>query len=139
MEITLTRPLPDGVGYISQWFGEHPEWYEKFGQVGHTGIDYAAPFGTPVLAAHNGIIYTGNDPDGYGLYVIVRGSKFQTLYAHLSSIEVTPKQEVVARQIIGRLGSTGNSTGNHLHFGLKVLSMRNPKYGNYIDPVPFRG
>jgi len=138
MNISLARPVPEGIGTVSQWFGQHPEWYTCFGLVGHNGIDYAVPEDTPVLAAHAGRITASNDPAGYGFYLLVQGEQYQTLYAHLRSTIVVTGQDVVAGEQIAWSGNTGNSTGPHLHFGLKITGMRNPGYSHYIDPAPFR-
>lgn len=135
MRITLARPLPNGIGKVSQWFGEHPDWYRKYGLAGHSGIDYAAPLGTPVLAAHVGLVQVGSDPNGYGNYVKVIGARMTTLYAHLSQITVTAGQRVQAGDRLGYVGSTGNSTGPHLHFGLKIAGVRNAAYGDWLDPM----
>lgn len=136
MNISLRRPLPDGAGRVTQWFGENLSDYSRFGLVGHPGIDYGVELGTPVMAAHVGEIVTGNDPAGYGLFVRVVDSMFSTIYAHLNEITVHDGDIVKAGQQIGLSGSTGNSTGYHLHFGLRMG--RNPAYGGYCDPVPFR-
>lgn len=134
----LVRPLPNGSGYVTQRFGEHPEWYARFGLAGHNGLDYGVPRGTPVMAAHAGIVTVGDDPTGYGLYVRVTDDRRVTIYAHLSNILVLPGAQVVAGQNLGLSGSTGNSTGPHLHFGLKWLNGVNPAYAGWVDPVPFR-
>lgn len=138
MEISLARPLLTGVGSVSQWFGEHPEWYKKFGLYAHNGIDYAMAVGNQVLAAQIGTVYIGNDPNGYGLWVRVVGTDFQTIYAHNSKLLVVAGDKVEPGQLIALSGNTGNSTGPHLHFSLKVNGMRNPGFANWIDPVPFR-
>ena len=135
MRITLARPLPDGSGRVSQWFGEHPDWYAPYGMAGHNGIDYAAYTGTPVLAAHVGVVQVGNDPGGFGNYVKVVGSRMTTLYAHLSHVSVQAGDRVQAGAQLGRVGSTGNSTGPHLHFGLRIAGVRNQAYGNWLDPM----
>lgn len=140
MLISLTRPLPDGVGRVSQWFGSNAPAYKRFGLAGHNGIDYAVPLGTPILAAHDGVLVIGApDPTGYGTFVKVRGEQIETLYAHLSALaEHQTGEHVNFGDCIGYSGSTGNSTGPHLHFGLRVIGMRNPAYSGWIDPVPFR-
>jgi len=138
MEISLARPLPTGKGYVSQWFGEHPDWYKKYGLYAHNGIDYAVASGTQVLAAHGGTIYIGNDPSGYGLWVRIVGSSFQTIYGHNSKFLFAAGDKVELGQPIALSGNTGNSTGPHVHFSIKVNGMRNPGYANWIDPVPFR-
>jgi murein DD-endopeptidase MepM/ murein hydrolase activator NlpD len=136
MEISLVRPVVGG--RVSQWFGTNPEAYARFGLAGHNGIDYAVISGTPVRAAHDGVLrIAAVDPSGYGLYCVVDGEKFSTLYAHLAGV-IAAEGEVRAGQPIAVSGNTGNSTGPHLHFGLKVTGLRNPAYRNYIDPAPFR-
>jgi murein DD-endopeptidase MepM/ murein hydrolase activator NlpD len=139
MLISLHRPIPNDIGQVSQWFGEHPEWYGKFSLAGHNGIDYAVPATTPVLAAHDGIVrLEGYDPEGYGIYMYIISDRFQTLYAHLSKPIVEHGQAVIAQQSIALSGNSGNSTGPHLHFGLKIKGMHNQAYRDWIDPVPFR-
>lgn len=84
----------------------------------HTGTDIAAPMGTPVLAAYAGQVALADFFGGYGLSVALDHNKAtqQTLYAHLSEIFVKPGEWVKQGEVIGRVGSTGNSTGPHLHF-----------------------
>lgn len=135
MRITLARPLPDGIGRVSQWFDEHPDWYKKFGLYAHNGLDYSAPLGTPVLAAHVGTVQVGSDPHGYGNYVRVVGARMTTIYAHLAQISVTVGQRVRPGEQLGAVGSTGNSTGPHLHFGLRIAGVRNAAYGDWVDPM----
>lgn len=84
----------------------------------HSGTDIGAPSGTPVLAAFSGRVNTSGFLGGYGLTVILEhsGDRAQTLYAHLSEVFVQPGETVEQGEVIGRVGSTGNSTGPHLHF-----------------------
>jgi murein DD-endopeptidase MepM/ murein hydrolase activator NlpD len=87
----------------------------------HGGIDLGAPEGTPVLAAADGTVIAANSTDswggGYGYYVkIQHDGTYSSLYAHCSRIAVTNGQEVKRGQVIGYIGSTGRSTGSHLHF-----------------------
>ncbi|MDR3192936.1 MAG: M23 family metallopeptidase [Treponema sp.] len=86
----------------------------------HEGLDLAAPEGTEVFAAGGGTVTeTGYDPV-YGNYVILRhGDNWTSLYGHLSRTEITLRQEVRSGSLIGRVGSTGQSTGPHLHFELR--------------------
>lgn len=86
----------------------------------HLGVDYAAPAGTPVKSAGNGMITFVGTKTGYGKTVIVQhGSGYSTLYAHLSRFASIRKGQKVAQgQLIAYVGSTGLSTGAHLHFGL---------------------
>jgi murein DD-endopeptidase MepM/ murein hydrolase activator NlpD len=83
----------------------------------HTGIDFAAPTGTPIYAAGDGIVADSKWWGGYGRWVrITHNADWQTGYAHMSRIAVTPGQRVKQGDLIGYVGSTGNSTGPHLHF-----------------------
>jgi murein DD-endopeptidase MepM/ murein hydrolase activator NlpD len=86
----------------------------------HEGLDLAAPEGTEVFAARDGVVTeTGSDPI-YGNYVIIRHEdNWVSLYGHLSKIETTLRREVRSGSLIGRVGSTGQSTGPHLHFELR--------------------
>ena len=88
----------------------------------HAGVDIAAPAGTPILAAESGtVIRVQNLSTGYGHNVIVaHGSNISTLYGHMSSINVSVGQTVSRGQCLGGVGSTGASTGNHLHFEVRV-------------------
>ena len=138
MDATLARPLPSGVGRLTQNFGANPAMYARFGMAGHNGIDYGVKVGTPVLAAHEGIVSLGNDPPGYGLYVRVTNGYRMTIYAHLSKTTAADGQRVQPGEQIGLSGNTGNSTGPHLHFGLRWKHGCNPAYRDYVDPVPFR-
>ncbi|MEH2468368.1 M23 family metallopeptidase [Nostoc sp.] len=89
----------------------------------HAGTDLGAPMGTPVLAAAAGQVETANWVGGYGLTVILNHkSAEQTLYGHMSEILVQPGQWVQPGTVIGLVGSTGNSTGPHLHFEVRHLT-----------------
>lgn len=87
----------------------------------HSGTDLGAPMGTPVLAAYAGKVAIADFLGGYGLTVTIDHNKGtqETLYAHLSEIFVKPGEWVKQGAVIGRVGSTGNSTGPHLHFELR--------------------
>jgi murein DD-endopeptidase MepM/ murein hydrolase activator NlpD len=90
----------------------------------HTGTDLAAPMGTPVLAAYAGQVAIADFLGGYGLTVALDHNKGtqQTLYAHLSEVFVKPGEMVKQGEVIGRVGTTGNSTGPHLHFEFRQLT-----------------
>lgn len=90
----------------------------------HTGTDIGAPMGTPVLAALAGRVLLADFLGGYGLTIALEHSDGtqQTLYAHLSEIFVKPGELIQQGSAIGRVGSTGNSTGPHLHFELRQLT-----------------
>ncbi len=107
----------------------------EFGRRGrgfHNGRDYAAPQGTPVIAVADGVVNTVNSTNrwgsGWGLHVkINHGDGYETIFAHLSKTAVSPGQHVHAGDVIGYVGSTGWSTGSHLHFGTS-------KNGTWYDP-----
>ena len=109
---TLQWPLP-GHTYISCHFGE----VDAFGNAGHRGTDIPAPEGTPILAAHSGTVLVSGWNDSYGNQVLLdNGAGLSTRYAHMTKTAVTAGETVTAGQVIGYVGSTGDSTGNHLHF-----------------------
>ena len=101
-------------------------------QTGHSGMDIAAPYGTPIKAAHDGVISSTTGHWSYGNVVMVdNGDGVTTLYAHMSSIAVGVGQSVKQGDVIGYVGSTGNSTGNHLHFEVRINGVKqNPR--NYV-------
>ncbi|OQA22765.1 MAG: Murein DD-endopeptidase MepM [Actinobacteria bacterium ADurb.Bin346] len=94
----------------------------------HNGIDIFAPVGTPVIAADSGQVIKAEYEGGYGYAVLVyHGGGIATFYAHLSGFNVTPGQHVQKGQIIGYVGTTGYTTGPHLHFEVRVKgNARNP-------------
>ncbi|ABV33312.1 MULTISPECIES: peptidoglycan DD-metalloendopeptidase family protein [Pseudothermotoga] len=89
----------------------------------HTGIDIAAPEGTPVFSSTNGVVSFAGERSGYGLMVEIKTGKDVVRYGHLSKICVYKGQSIERGSIIGRVGSTGVSTGPHLHF--EVLANNN--------------
>ena len=100
----------------------------------HRGIDFAAPYGTPVMAAGNGTIEKASRNGGYGKYVRIRHkNNYKTAYAHLKSYarNIRPGKTVKQGQIIGYIGSTGVSTGPHLHY--EVL-----KKGRQVNPLSLK-
>ena len=98
-------PVPN-YKYVSRWMGN-----------GHRGADICAAYGTPIIASDSGTIIAAGWHYSYGNYVeIDHGNGYKTLYGHMSSIAVTQGQAVSQGQVIGYVGSTGNSTGNHCHF-----------------------
>ncbi|MER6590332.1 ribonucleoside-diphosphate reductase subunit alpha [Micromonospora purpureochromogenes] len=100
----------------------------------HAGIDFAMPAGTPVRAAFGGTVEKAGDVgDGYGISVVVNhGNGYLTHYAHLSTAKVGVGEKVGAGETLGLEGSTGDSTGPHLHFEVHQGQM-----WNQIDPAPF--
>lgn len=97
----------------------------------HAGIDFGAAYGQPIYAAAGGKVAYAGEKSGYGNAIeIQHNQRESTLYGHASALLVNTGQQVVQGQMIGRVGSTGNSTGPHLHFEVHVN-------GKHTDPRPF--
>jgi murein DD-endopeptidase MepM/ murein hydrolase activator NlpD len=121
-------PLPRGV--ITSNFGERVDPFGSRSIKFHSGIDIGAPFGTTVFAARSGRVESTGWSDTYGNYiVIIHDSSWETLYGHLSKILVSKRQAVNVGETIGLVGSTGQSTGPHLHFETR-------RRGVATDPSP---
>jgi murein DD-endopeptidase MepM/ murein hydrolase activator NlpD len=126
---------PEPKAVISQPFGpSHLVLEPPYGGYAHfhTGIDLVEPFGSPVYAADDGVVaLVGSSSSGYGRYVVIAHSGgLDTLYGHLSTTLVKVGQLVNQGQTVGLEGSTGNSTGPHLHFELRIKQQP-------IDPTPY--
>ena len=104
----------------------------------HEGMDFSAPVGTPVYATADGRVRTASRQGLYGnLIEIDHGYNYITRYAHLSAIEVQPGQAVRRGDLIGRVGSTGKSTGPHLHYEVRLRgAAQNPVNYYYYDLTP---
>lgn len=101
------------------------------GSTNHMGIDIGASEGTPIYAAMPGTVTTAGWYGGYGNAVIIdHGGGMQTLYGHMSAVGTSPGMNVMPGQVIGFVGSTGNSTGPHLHFSVI-------QDGQWLDPLAF--
>lgn len=127
-------PLP-GAGRVTTEFGAD-QWVNDVFSSGHKGLDIAIAGGTPIYAAHNGTVVATTGHSSYGNVVMIdNGDGIATLYAHMQSpgAIVSVGQTVTQGQVIGYVGSTGNSSGNHLHFEVRVNGVRqNPR--NYVSP-----
>ena len=134
---------PESPHYISQYFGCSPYPFELYWpscptRHFHSGLDIAEPYETPVLAADNGIasprqMVCGGSLCGYGNYVVLtHGNGYSTFYGHLAYSVVHEGQPVVRGQVIGYEGSSGNSTGPHLHFEIRYNDA-------YQDPCAYLG
>ena len=126
-------PLPSA-GRVTTEFGAD-QWVNGVFSSGHKGLDIAIAGGTPIYAAHNGTVAATTGHWSYGNVVMIdNGDGISTLYAHMQSAAiVSVGQTVTQGQVIGYVGSTGNSSGNHLHFEVRVNGVRqNPR--NYISP-----
>ncbi len=97
----------------------------------HTGVDIDAACGVPIIAASGGRVFLADWKGGYGLTVMIdHGGGMSTLYGHMSAVAVGYGQEVAVGQVIGYVGSTGVSTGCHVHFEVRL-------FGDPVDPVPY--
>jgi murein DD-endopeptidase MepM/ murein hydrolase activator NlpD len=100
----------------------------------HTGQDFAVPIGTPVRAVGAGTVVRTACGGAFGMEVVLEHpGGYYTQYAHLASIAVEQGEQVRTGQWIGQAGTTGNSTGPHLHFEVRVT----PELGSGVDPVPW--
>lgn len=117
-------------GFISSPFGGRPDPFTG-APSWHRGIDISAPYGTPVVATAEGIVVFSGWKTGLGNTVIINhGEGFTTLYGHLSKMTVKPGQKVKRWDVIGRVGSTGRSTGNHCHYEVH-------KDNKVLNPIKF--
>jgi murein DD-endopeptidase MepM/ murein hydrolase activator NlpD len=128
-----SAPIPTGGGYFTKpvngWkssdFGMRYDPYFRVWQL-HAGTDYAAPSGAPIFAAGAGRVIRAGWNGGYGNYTCIYhgelrdGRGIATCYAHQSSIGVSVGERVSRGEVIGRVGTTGASTGNHLHFEVRI-------------------
>ncbi len=118
LEIGFRIPLPEGKLTSSYGWRHSPiDGHDRM----HQGVDLSAPLGTPVMAARDGVVVTvGNDPS-LGLRIIIdHDGGLRTIYGHLESASVVLNQSVRSGTIIGAVGSTGLSTGPHLHFEIRL-------------------
>jgi len=112
----------------------------------HTGVDFACPTGTPVYAAQSGTVTGGSWGSAYGIQIVVDQDALNdgkpnriaggwAIYAHLSKSLVKANQKIKKGELIGYVGSTGNSTGSHLHY--EVRNQARWTGGKDLDPMPF--
>ncbi|WTP61990.1 transglycosylase family protein [Streptomyces phaeochromogenes] len=124
----LTAPVSAGTG--TPYHAAGSSWSKGY----HTGVDFPVPTGTSVKSVGAGSVVTAGWGGSFGYQVVIRhGDGRYTQYAHLSAISVKAGQSVVTGQRIGRSGSTGNSTGPHLHFEVRT----GPGFGSDVDPVAY--
>ena len=128
--VTVPSRMPVEHARLSSDYGTrtHPVLGRR---MGHKGIDLAAPTGTPIYATADGTISRAGPFSSYGNYVsIEHGGKIQTRYAHMSRVAVATGEKVKKGDIIGYVGSTGRSTGPHLHYEVRID-------GQAVNPVPY--
>ena len=129
-EISIPSRVPLAGVNLTSSFGmrTHPV---TGGRRAHKGIDLAAPTGTPIYATADGLISRASWFSSYGLYVAIEhGGQLQTRYAHMSRLNVAEGQRVQKGDIVGYVGTTGRSTGPHLHYEVRVD-------GQAVNPVPY--
>ncbi|MEU5400134.1 peptidoglycan DD-metalloendopeptidase family protein [Streptomyces sp. NPDC005963] len=124
-----TGPL-SGVGVSTSYRISGAMWSSGY----HTGIDFAAPTGTTVKSVGPGTVVSAGWSGAYGNEVVIQHTDGKySQYAHMSSLSVSAGQSVSGGQQIGQVGSTGNSSGPHLHFEIRT----GPGYGSDVDPVSY--
>ena len=114
----LLWPLPSDRLKVSSKFG----WRVLYGKDDyHLGIDLPAPYGTEIYASNDGTVLKARYSSSYGYYILIsHGGELSTLYAHCSKLLVKAGDTAKRGQVIAKVGSTGNSTGYHLHFEVRV-------------------
>jgi murein DD-endopeptidase MepM/ murein hydrolase activator NlpD len=136
---------------VTQAFGVNAEYYSKFGLPGHEGIDIVAPLGSKIFACLDGKVISRADQHkdkkghAYGNHVrilhVIEGVEHHTIYAHLSEVMVETGQLIGKGEVIGLAGSTGNSTGPHLHLSVKRKGATKDKLTEFpydlVDPTQF--
>lgn len=129
---------------ITQLWGENPGFYGRYSYdgvalLGHNGVDFGTPLGATILATDGGeVTVVGFEPSGFGNYVMLAHGWGQSVYAHLSSVSVQVGQKIARGNALGAAGSTGNSSGPHLHFAIRIHPFtRTDGWGGYSDPLPY--
>jgi len=129
-KVSIPSLMPVAVAGMSSGFGMrvHPV---LGGRRAHKGIDLAAPAGTPIHASADGEVSKAEWFSSYGLYVsLEHGGDIQTRYGHMSRLNVMAGQKVRKGDVIGYVGSTGRSTGPHLHYEVRIAGLA-------VNPVPY--
>jgi murein DD-endopeptidase MepM/ murein hydrolase activator NlpD len=124
----VRKPVADGIMRSGFGLRHHPILgYTKM----HTGVDWAAPTGTPIYAAGNGVVQKAAWESGYGKFILLRHNNgYQTAYGHMSAFArgIEEGKHVRQGQLIGFVGSTGLSTGSHVHYEIRVND-------RFVDPI----
>jgi hypothetical protein len=120
---------------ITQLWGVNPGTYRVgcMPDGSHNGLDWGCAIGTPIYATADGVVTVAHeDKSGYGLHIRIQHEGFLSIYGHLSVTRVKPGDTVFAGQTIGLSGNTGNSTGPHLHFEIRLIADR---CTSTVDPL----
>lgn len=136
----MIYPISNSV--VTQYFGEHPEDYLQYGYPGHNGIDLVTDDSPPLVYAFRAgrCVKVGWQEDGYGKYIVLDHGDCKSYYCHLDEVYIKPGDRVEENQPIGLMGSTGNSSGPHLHFAIESSKMFGsfvPGYKDFLNPSPF--
>ena len=127
----LPQAMPANFEYISSGFGFRANPFTGGGGEFHPGLDFKGPYGAPIYAAARGTVSFVGQRSGYGNCVeIDHGNGLVTRYAHMSAFRTQPGRQVVPGEQIGQIGSTGRSTGPHLHFEVRINDRP-------VNPRPF--
>ena len=132
-------PVAGGAERISQLFGSTAIDYSRFGLRGHNGLDFAGTLNEPIDSIAAGkVLRVGQEDGGFGHFAVIDIGEFEALYAHLAERpKLLPGQFVPQGGQIGKMGSSGFSTGVHLHLGIRPKNAdRKNGYNGYIDPLP---
>ena len=128
------KNVPIGLPYtgtITSGFGNRSNPFGGHRGENHSGLDFRGPVGDAILATADGVVVQAGRAGGYGNAVkISHGYQLETLYAHMSEVDVTVGQKIKAGDTVGKLGNTGRSTGPHLHYEVR-------RNGTPVDPVEF--
>lgn len=135
-EIMMQRAVtpsiwPVGDGRLTDGFGDRHNPFGGYGSEFHAGQDIATNYGTPVVATANGVVAFAGAQSGYGQVVVIdHGGGLTTRYGHLSHIDVEMGQNIKRGELVGKVGSTGRSTGPHVHYEIRIND-------EPIDPIPY--
>ena len=130
VKLTIPSRKPVKNYKLTSKFGLRSDPFGR-GRRAHKGLDMAGPVGTPIYATADGIVGRSQWVRGYGKYIeINHGNNIQTRYGHMSRLNVKANARVKAGDLIGFMGSTGRSTGSHLHYEVRIG-------GQAVNPVPF--
>ncbi|MDP9390074.1 MAG: M23 family metallopeptidase, partial [Actinomycetota bacterium] len=122
-------------GYVAPTSGRVSSCYGARWGVTHFGVDIAAPIGTPIYAAHSGVVARAGAATGFGQAVYIRGDDGAvTVYGHVNDYFVSAGERVRAGEEIAEVGNRGQSTGPHLHFEVHPSGQM---YGGQVNPVPW--
>ena len=141
--IRLGKPF-DGSWRVTQLFSDREWFYKQFSYDGvplrgHNGVDFGTPNGTKLLATDDGeVSQVGYEAKGFGYFAKIKHPWGESLYGHMKSVAVKEGDIVARGDELGPSNNTGNSSGPHLHFGVRIFPYkRGDGWGGCCDPIPF--